>query len=453
MRTFILLCGMIFVLNYAYSQETKDTSLRLDQYGKTVTRTPLTVETRNGILVFESKDQLYKLWFDFRLNIDGQVFFNESYNEIGNGTSLRRARIATKANLGKNWYAELDLSFNNAKLELKDAYVSYDFNNGLVANMGSFKERFSMCRTESSRYVKFMERPMAINALSPNRSLGFDMSYERKLFWAAGGVFFQEIEDAEKAIFIEDNNKDFGRDQGLSWIGKFVIQPFGKNKEQGLHLGYAMSYRTPKTDVAPGEYGTVRYSTRSLSNINRKKFLDTDLITDYDHRVISNIELAGFYKGFNFASEILNDRTYRKNNKESLDFGGFYVQAAYLLFGGHQVYNKAEAEFTAPSNGKSWGDVEIALRYDYITLNDKDVYGGSGEAITAGINFYTAKNVKFMLNYSVINHDRYASGKGKNFVGRDISGELTKNPKQVVGAKGDAGEDYSQIGLRCQVAF
>lgn len=453
MRALLLSVMFCLSVNITFSQENQDTSLRLDQYGKVVKRVPLSTESRNGILVFESKDQEYKLWFDFRLNIDGQVFFNESYNDIGNGASLRRARLAVKADVSKYWYGELDLSFNNAKLELKDAYVSYDFQNGLVASLGNFKQRFSMCRTESSRYVKFMERPMGINALSPNRSIGFDMTYEAKRFYAVGGIFFQEIEDAEKAVFVEDNNKDFGRDQGTDLLAKLVLQPFGDNKKQGLHLGYTFLYRTPKTEVAPGEYGYARYSTRSLSNINRKKFLDTDLIADFDHAVNTNIEIAAYHKGLNIVSEILNSRTYRKNNKESLDFGGFYVQAAYLLFGGNQVYNKSEAEFTQPNRGKSWGDIELALRYDYATLNDKDVLGGSAEGITAGINFYTAKNVKFMLNYSIINHDRYASGKGKIFVGKDIAGALTKDPKSVANANGEGGEDYHQLGVRCEIAF
>ena len=64
---------LFFSLNSAFAQEVKDTAVRLDQYGKVVKRVPLGVETRNGILVFESANQDYKLWFDFRLNIDAQA--------------------------------------------------------------------------------------------------------------------------------------------------------------------------------------------------------------------------------------------------------------------------------------------------------------------------------------------------------------------------------------------
>ena len=55
----VLLLSVMFCLsvNITFSQENQDTSLRLDQYGKVVKRVPLSTESRNGILVFESKDQ------------------------------------------------------------------------------------------------------------------------------------------------------------------------------------------------------------------------------------------------------------------------------------------------------------------------------------------------------------------------------------------------------------
>jgi phosphate-selective porin OprO/OprP len=112
-----------------------------------------------------------------------------------------------------------------------------------------------------------------------------------------------------------------------------------------------------------------------------------------------------------------------------------------------------DGEFTQPDRGKKWGDVELALRYDFVDLNDKTVYGGSAEAITAGINFYTSRNVKFQVNFSNINHDRYASGKGKLYVGTDATGVLTKDPTKVVTANKKAGEDYNQLGIRCEINF
>ncbi|HNX79155.1 MAG TPA: porin [Prolixibacteraceae bacterium] len=453
MKRLILFLCLCFSSGLLMAQEDMKDDVRFNQYGKKVDRLPLAVEARDGILVMESKNQDYKLWFDIRVQTDGQLFFGDDLNPIGNGASIRRARFAAKANLSKHWYGEIDLDFANGVLELNDAYINYDFLNGLASRVGNFKERFSMSQTASSRYLNFMERAMVVTTFAPSRHIGWETAYSGKRFLAVGGIFFQEVEDAEMRTYVEDNNKDYGRDEGISLTGKFVLQPFGFDAKKGLHLAYAYSYRTPKTDVAPGEYGMARYSTRSLSSINRKKFLDTDLVPNLDYSTLSNIELAAYYKGLGLQSEIIGNKTYRKNNLETLSFGGFYVQGVYMLFGGNQVYNKAEGEFTQPDKGKKWGDVELALRYDYVNLNNKDVYGGSAEGWTAGLNFYTAKNVKFQLNYNLLNHDRYASGKKKLYVGYDVTGALTKDPMKVADTKGKAGNDFSSIGIRCEIDF
>jgi len=446
-----MLVTCIYTLSLS-AQDITDTT-RFNQYGKIVTRLPVTAEARNGILVFESANQEYRLWFDIRVQLDAQTFMGKPLNPIGNGVTVRRARFATKANLGEDWYAELDLNFSNGVLELEDAYFRYDMMNGIRTRVGNYKEKFSMSETGSSRYLNFMERPMVVTTFAPSRHIGWEVSYTKSHFILTGGVFLQEIEDAETNSYVEDNNKDYGRDQGVSFTGKAVLLPFGIKRDYGLHLAYAYSTRQAKTDVDPSEYEGIRYSTRSLSNINRKKYLDTDVITDFDHQEISNVELAGYYKGLALQSEIIRNKTFRTNDKDKLHFGGFYAQAVYLLFGGRQVYDKLEGEFTQPDRGEKWGDVELALRYDYVDLNNKSVNGGSAEGLTAGLNFYTSKNVKFQVNFSHINHDRYANGKGKLFVGRDIDGNLTKDFTKVSDAQHHAGDDYNQLGLRCEINF
>ena len=431
---------MAMIIQVAFAQDSTSQG-RFNQYGRIVSRSPLDVENRNGILVFESADQSYRLWFDIRVQVDGQVFSKNTLNPIGNGASIRRARFATKTNLTKNWYGEIDLDFSNGILELNDAYIQYDFRNGLASRIGNFKERFSMSQTSSSRYLNFLERPMAIVAMTPSRHIGWETSYSAKYFLVSSGLFFQAVEDAETRIFVEDNNKDYGRDEGISWTSKLALQPFGTSTEYGGHLALAHSYRQPKTSVDVSEYGGIRYSTRSLSSINRKKYLDTDVIPDFNYSSMNNVELAAYYKGLGVQGEYIMNRVHRNSDLVSLDFDGFYAQAAWLLFGGKQFYNKTEAEFSQPYRGKKWGDIELALRYDYINLNDKDIYGGSAEGYTAGVNFYADKNVRFQLNYSYVNHDRYANGKNKLFVGYDLTGALTKDPTQVADSKGKAGDD------------
>ena len=97
--------------------------------------------------------------------------------------------------------------------------------------------------------------------------------------------------------------------------------------------------------------------------------------------------------------------------------------------------------------------MDLAFRYENIDMNDPALFGGAAEAYTAGVNIYAAKNVRFQINYSYVNHDRYASGKKKLFVGYDLAGALTKDPTKVADANGTAGEDYGMMGVRFEINF
>ena len=124
-----------------------------------------------------------------------------------------------------------------------------------------------------------------------------------------------------------------------------------------------------------------------------------------------------------------------------------------MLFGGKQRFNTAEGEFTQPSRGRKWGDLELAVRYDYLNLNNKDIYGGAGENFTIGLNYYVNNSVKIVLNYQYSNNDRYANGKGKLISGHDAAGNLTNDYTKVVDPKGKGGINYHMLGLRAEINF
>ncbi|MEE4177713.1 MAG: porin [Bacteroides sp.] len=429
-------------------------SIRYNQYGARVKRDPLFPEERNGILVLENKDQDYRIWFDARINADGAAFFGDTYNEIGNGTSLRRARFAVKSQFSKNWYGEFDIDVSNSELEMKDAYLEYNNLKGLEFKVGHYKEVFSMERATSSRYTQFIERPNVTNAISPSRTIGIGLSYNRNWFLGYTGLHFQKVDDLEERLFSKDANKDFGVDEGYSLTGKFVAMPWYDDLTKGLHFALAGSYRTPKTSAEV--IGSTRFDTRSLSSINRKKYIDTDDITSVDFTLLGNVEIAGYYKNFRFQSEFMMADVNRLDDLPTEQFNGFFMQGAVMLFGGNYVYNTGEGEFTQSVRGKEWGDIDIAFRYDYLSLNSRgegNIMGGAGEGYTFGLNYYANHNVKISLNYAYLNHDRYATGKNKLFVGYNEAGELTTNGMSVVDPEGTAGEDFHMIAVRFEVAF
>ena len=429
-------------------------SVSYNQYGVRVDREELISEQRNNILTFESKNKQYRLWMDNRVQIDGATFFGKNhseYDKIGNNVSIRRARLAIKARLPHNWYGEVDMDLADGKFELKDAIIQFDGIPNVSLKAGNFKEDFSMEQTTTSRYLTFMERPMVCKALVPSRHLGLQVSYLRDHFRATGGVFFQTVAGIEELDYVQDNNKDYGRSQGYSFTGKIGWMPYAKDRSWGLYLGAKGSYRTPKTDEAPSDYGGMRFSTRNSTSINRKKYLDTNVIPDVDHKWLYGFEGAAYYGPARIQSEWIGTRV--NAEKAKYNFSGWYVHASCLLFGGKQRFNTAEGEFTQPSRGRKWGDIELAARYDYLDLNNKDVYGGAGENFTLGLNYYINNSVKIVLNYQYSNNDRYANGKGKLLVGHDADGKPTADYKKMVDEKGKGGISYHMLGLRLEVNF
>ncbi len=500
----LFLLSALAMMSFAATAQPKEAATEVNQYGQTVKATPVDATVQDGILVFQNKAANYKMWFDVRVQADAAVFFGapEYADKIGNGMSIRRSRFAVKAQLDKNWYGELDTDWTSGLPEIKDAYVAFTGVDGLEIKAGNFKENFSIQRNTTSRYLVFMERPM-VTSLAPSRHLGINVRYAHKYFWASAGVFGPELKDSEAQGFMEDYNKDFGMSEGLSYTGKIVARPIN-NKDASLHIGAAFSYRNPKTTqfkfgdfeeilenpdgdyddlIAAIEEGKITdldvvgaaMDSRTSTNINRKKYVNTgDQLIGVNHETAWTAEIAGHWKGLRYEGAyiartahmdpIVNQAIYGDKGFKTFTGDGWYVQASYMLFGGTQAYDSDGAKYTRTTSGKSWGDLELALRYQTMDLNDgvvkdnkvvKGVMGGKADMYELGLNYYPTKNVKIALNYGYVDQDKYANGKGKDkgkfYVGLDKDGEPTKKASEVVGKK--EGVDYQMLSLRFQVAF
>ena len=465
MKKLLLLAAVAFASIFgAQAQEAE-----VNQYGQKVTSLPINATVQDGILVFQNKQANYKMWFDVRVQGDAAVYFgyDPKLTTIGNGMSFRRTRFAVKTQIDKNWYAELDTDWTSGTVEIKDAILEYTGFDNLEIKMGNFKENFSIQRNSTSRYLLFMERAM-VTYLAPSRHMGINFKYNLPALWLSAGVFGPELKGSEEQMTMEDNNKDYGQSEGLSYTGKVVWRPLHKMTNGSLHLGAAVSYRDPKTTSTDGLGKLpIRYSTRNSTSINRKKFLDTDAIVGLDHEFLWTVELAGHYEGLRYEAAYISRQAtidLEKNPKGAnlKPATGWYVQAGYMLFGGKQKYDAGGAKYTRCTRGKEWGDLELAVRVDQIDLNLNKYYmGGSAMQYALGLNYYPSENVKFMINYQFADNDQFANGKGDQngidttakkpyMTGYDASGKPTMEPTEVVGKKGI---DFHMISCRFQVAF
>ena len=461
MRKLISVMAIVLLtVSAAFAQK----ATKYNQYGVAVQSDVLDVEAQDGILVMASPTSKYKMWFDIRAQADVAAYFGApSYADaIGNGISIRRARFAVKGQVDENWYGEFDMDLANGLVELKDALIRYTGVPNLEIQAGNFKENFSLQRNTTSRYLQFMERPMVCSALAPSRHFGFNVKYAKGWFWGSLGIFGPEIAGSEEWTNIADNNKDFGRGislvnkTGYAVTSKVVFRPLYKKENASLHIGLAHSFRTTMLSQATGEWGTYRASARNSTSINRKKYLDTNNLSDYDYSHLWTVEIAGHWNGLRYEAAYIGDNVHFKPeaaDNVTKNFGGWYVQAGYLLFGGRQRYDANGGKYTKIAPGKKWGDIELCARYEYCNLNCGSVYGGSAEAYTLGLNYWVTNNVKMQINYQFNNNDRYANGKGKLNVGLDAAGNPTKDYTKVVAADGKAGVDYHMIAVRFEIDF
>ena len=430
-----------------------------NDYGKAIgVRVSLNPESRDGILMLSSDDKRFKYWFDNRVYLDGAAYFGDNTyqgdeNKIGNGVNIRRMRFAMKTILWGHWGGEIDFDFAYNEVDIKDAFIRYIGDNWQV-KAGNFKEPFSMEVTTTSRYLTFIERPM-VSKMDPSRHIG--ISYRRfgHSYFFEGGLFSSKIAND----LMQDQNKKQGTNSGWSATGRVAWAAI-KKENMVLHLGASGSYRTPKIPELGDPVNSFRFATRAETSINRKKYIDTDFIENSKSVFLYNFELAYAVNNFKIGGEYFNANITRDADKvpegeDNPGMKGFFVYGAFLLTNGDYYYNMAEAEFSQINfRNNRKGAFEIAARYTFIDANSfKDgnkipyIQGGSGEAYTLGLNYYVNYNVKFMLSYSYVNHDRWANGKGKypTWDVDDAGNDITPT--------GEGGIDFGMLQARIEIDF
>ncbi|MCQ2309411.1 MAG: hypothetical protein MJZ78_05460, partial [Bacteroidales bacterium] len=80
MKKVSFLFALMFVATTVFGQAEKALNVQnqaIDQYGNKVDVKDLSTTSRDGILVFESKNKDYKFWFDARVQVDFGAFFGE----------------------------------------------------------------------------------------------------------------------------------------------------------------------------------------------------------------------------------------------------------------------------------------------------------------------------------------------------------------------------------------
>lgn len=364
---------------------------------------PIDVFHDHGVLIGQTEDGEFKWWLDGRLQIDA-AYYSEGVNPLADGAELRRARIAIKTILWRDWAGELDVEFEQNEIEVKDAWLAYIGLPSTIIRLGNHKEPFSLEELTSSRLTTFMERALP-NVFAPGRHIGASYTRWGERWHASAGVFGEEPTNVDET----------GEDDGVGISGRFAFTPI-RDDDRVLHLGLSATSRTP--DAGSGD--RVRLRARPESHVNRARFLNTGRIRDVDRYQAVGFEAAVQVGSFHVQGEYIAAEVQRQAGAVDASFDGWYAFIAWSPSGDRHPYLMDAAEFGRLVPKGTRGAWELALRFSSVDLNDLDagIEGGSSDIATFGVNYYANANIRFMLSLSRVDNDDFADGDG-DFLGGD----------------------------------
>ena len=316
-----------------------------------------------------------------RMLMDGGVYLKNP-GHFGNGTEFNDLRIGVKAGY-KDWTMKLEIGYAGNKAAVKDAFADYSYKKHSI-RIGQFYEPFSLDMLCSTFDLRFHQSPGAVLALTNGRRIGVAYSYRTRHYYWCGGFF---------------TDNDLGNlknvSQGYAVDGRFVYRPVYE-KNRLVHIGAAVIRRTPDNRrPEDGNVKTFTYESPGVSTIDNRALLRADA----DHATAQlkiGTELLVYYHKFLLQSEYIRARVKREEGFEDYTAQGAYLQCAWLLSGKRYLYDEESACPGRPE-GKS---LELCARFNYLTLNDAGITGGTQKDLSVGLNYYINKHVAVKLNYS-----------------------------------------------------
>ena len=140
---------------------------------------------------------------------------------------------------------------------------------------------------------------------------------------------------------------------------------------------------------------TLRYKQNSESAIMNEKYVATK-IKSVSSRNIRNLDIIYLNNRYYCEAGYMDSLVDAK--KGSYHFYSYSLEGSYFLIGQGKRFNTKESKFSKIKTTRG-GALELALRYSFINLNDKDRKGGKQSDYNVALNWYLTTEFKMMFNY------------------------------------------------------
>ncbi len=423
-------------------------------------------KVEDGYLSWVSKDGNYALKLDGRVQLDtGSVDSRLNSDVVKSDTKFRRVRLAFKSQLGKDWEGEFDIDFANNAVDIKDMWLAYTGIPNVGIKLGHFKPHFSMDQVTSSRVATFMESSIATDLFAPSRRIGLAADYANDGLFVGGGVFGDKINNEGEA---RDNPSLNGESETFGYALRAVARPFWRNDQNKVfHLGLNVMNNRPRSNAKPDD-ARLKFASVVENELSQVEFVDTKQIQGVDGALTTGLELALKYNRHILSAEYLKTKVklggVRPDMHASLaavwpsiqapSFDSYYVAYSYFISGDRQ-YDPRSAEFAGVTGRNA---LELTARYSMADMNDsggytrnrtssyressRGVFGGKAKIATVGLNWYPNAHLKFLVNYMIVDLDRYADAD---------AGEFEYANGTIVPILG--GDRLKVLGVRAQLTF
>lgn len=317
--------------------------------------------------------------------------YDDDKAHLSDGSELRRSRFSLSGTFLTDWQYRVEYEFSGTT-GVTDAYVAYNKLKPVTVTLGQFKQPFGMEAVASDRTLTFMERGLPFGLLI-TRAPGIAVGTSGSNWSLNGGLFGEPVGNAQA-----------GND-GYGAAARVTYAPIVTNTGI-LHLGFGAIWRTPTQDNSTNDTGpkftTARFRSKPESNLLAQRFVDTGEIRGVDHYSTEGVEVAGAIGAASLQGEYQATQV-KRDVGSSLDFNGWYAQAAYTLTGESRSYRADRGVFEGirPAHNfgnDGWGAFEVAVRLSSLDLIDGNINGGRERNASAAFNWYLNQYLRFSAN-------------------------------------------------------
>jgi phosphate-selective porin OprO and OprP len=314
-----------------------------------------------------------------RMHLD-TAMWDEDNVPLNDSTFFRRTRLGVTGKIDENWSGMIEYDFAENNTAANDVMINRKLGNGTL-KIGQFKVPMGLSELTSSNNILFIERPSNSNAIVDARRIG--IGYD----WFDGDLGFQTM------AYSRPIGGSQAGDAPIGLAGRFVYAP--KVGDGLFHFGLSAAYEDRRDD------NTLRFRDRPEARPGGGvRLIDTGNVTLVENTLKYGLELAYQAGPFSIEGEYLSADVSRETGAEPT-FSGYHVQTSYVLTGEKRGYRGGVFRGVTPGQA-SRGAWELAARYSSVDLIDAGFQGGKQENITLGVNYYASANVRFMLNYIMI---------------------------------------------------